>query len=756
MQFRFANTFTASLDRLMPNEQKAVKTTAFDLQMDPSRPGHKLHRVDAARDRNFWSVRAGRDLRIIVHRTASSFLLCYVDHHDQAYRWAERRRLERHPRTGAAQLVEIREIVREVEAPRYVQAKPEGEAPRFDAEIGLPADRPGPLPDAVGEAPTTPVTATERLAHTAREGVPPAPELLFSDRTDDDLLGFGVPMDWLEEVRTATEDSLLELADHLPAEAAEALLELATGGTPRTPTPLPPEADPFAHPDAGRRFRVVTDREELERALDAPWERWMTFLHPAQKAVVERDHGGPARVAGSAGTGKTIVALHRAVHLAEANPESRVLLATFSEPLADALRERLRLLIGNRPRLAERIDVQSMTGLATRLHELNLGPLTLASDDRQRELLRLAARETAEHGFRDRFLWAEWSGVVDAWQLQNWEEYRDVARLGRRTRLPEGRRKVAWGIFATVRSELERRNLATTAGLFRRLEDHFNQARRRPFDHCVIDEAQDVSVAELRFLAALGEDRPNSLFFAGDLGQRIFRPPFSWRKLGVDVRGRSSTLRVNYRTSHQIRRQADRLLPPKIADVDGIEEDRRGTVSVFNGPGPELRVLESEDVEIAAVGEWLGEAVAALEASERQGERPSGLRAAEIGLFVRSSGEVYRAFKAVTAAGLRAVPIDPDETPPPEAGAEDATAAGVAIGTMHRAKGLEFRAVVVMACDDEALPLPERIAGVADESDLQDVYNTERHLLYVACTRARDRLLVTGVDRASEFLDDLA
>lgn len=701
MEFRIADTFTDSLARLPANEQKAAKTTAFDLQVDPSRPGLRLHRVGAARDRNFWSVRAGRDLRIIVHRTSSSFLICYVDHHDQAYRWAERRRLERHPRTGAAQLVEIREIVREVETPCYVQPQPP----------------------------------------------------IFAGRTDDELLGYGVPGDWLEEAKSATEDTLLELADHLPAEAAEALLELATGGTPQVPGHLPPAADPFIHPDAERRFRVIADREELERALEASWEKWAVFLHPAQRDLVERDHGGPARVAGSAGTGKTIVALHRAVHLAESDPDSRVLLATFSEPLAAALRGRLRLLIGNRPRLGERIEVQSMAGLAQRLYELNVGPLKRAADDRQRELLRLAGQEVPDHGFSDRFLWAEWSSVVDAWQLQNWDEYREVPRLGRRTRLAEGRRKVLWSIFAKVRSELERRDLLTTAAMFGRLEAHFNQARRSPFDHYVIDEAQDISVAELRFLAALSEDRPNSLFFAGDLGQRIFRAPFSWRKLGVDVRGRSRTLRVNYRTSHQIRRQADRLLPPKIADVDGIEEDRCGTVSVFNGPEPEIRVFESENEEVAAVVAWLRTAVRSPEDPAEDDEPGGDLRSGEVGLFVRSSDAIERAFSAAEAAGLRAVQLETTETR--KAGREVRKGATVSVGTMHRAKGLEFRAVAVMACDDEVLPSQARIEDVADEADLEDVYNTERHLLYVACTRARDRLLVTGVDPASEFLDDL-
>lgn len=719
MEFRIAHTFTDSLARLRADKQKVVKTTAFDLQVDPSRAGHRLHRVGSARDRNFWSVRAGRDLRIIVHRSGASFLLCYVDHHDEAYRWAERRRLERHPRTGAAQLVEIREIVREEGLPRYTP--PEGVPAAEPVEVG--------------------------------PNEPEVEELLFADKTDEELLGYGIPQDWLPEAKAATEATVLELAVHLPAEAGEALLALATGGSPEAGVTLAADADPFTHPDATRRFRVMADREELERALEAPWEQWAVFLHPAQRSLVERDYGGPARVAGSAGTGKTIVALHRAVHLVEADPDSRVLLATFSEPLADALRQRLRLLIGNRPRLAERLEVQSMGGLAQRLYELNIGPLQRASEEHQREWLSRAGAEVPNHGFSDRFLWAEWSGVVDAWQLENWEEYRDVPRLGRRTRLAETRRKVLWTIFAKVRSELERQDLLTTAAMFGRLEVHFNQARRSPFEHYVIDEAQDISVAELRFLAALSEDRPNSLFFAGDLGQRIFRAPFSWRKLGVDVRGRSRTLRVNYRTSHQIRRQADRLLPPKIADVDGVEEDRRGTVSVFNGPVPEIRVFGSEDEEVAAVGAWLRAAVRSVEDSAEDGEPSGDLGSGEVGVFVRSSDEIERACGAVSAAGLRAVRLEAAEAR--KAGGEDPEGTAVSVGTMHRAKGLEFRAVVAMACDDEILPLQARIEDVADEADLEDVYNTERHLLYVACTRARDRLLVTGVDPASEFLDDL-
>ena len=720
MEFRIADTFTASLGRLTGEEQKAAKITAFELQMDPAQPGMRFHRIDGAKDRNFWSVRVSRDLRLIVHKTGANLLLCYVDHHDAAYRWAERRRLEKHPRTGAAQIVEVREKVLEIEVPRYIG---------FETTAG-------------------------EFADDARR--------IFVDVPEDELLGYGVPAEWLDDVKQATEESVLELSEHLPAEAAEALLDLATGGSPTRPmvytTKSPARelrprvhqsvrtvdsrsslsaadhADPFAHPDAQRRFRVMANAEELRQALDHAWDKWIVFLHPAQRRIVERDYNGPARVAGSAGTGKTVVALHRAVHLARTHRDARILLATFSEALAAVLQVRLTRLISNEPRIAERLEVHSMSGIARRLYEANLGTPKLIAADELRELLDQAASEVEGHRFNSTFVWTEWSKVVDAWQLETWEDYRDVARLGRKTRLAEKQRAVLWSIVLKVREALAERELLTECGMFRRLERHLSKAGHTPFEYCVIDEAQDVGVAELRLLSVLGGDRPNSLFFAGDLGQRIFQTPFSWRSLGVDVRGRSQILRVNYRTSHQIRRQADRLLPSALADVDGVTEQRGGTISVFNGPEPLVRVLSSAEKESACVAEW-------LRARQNEGYEPY-----EIGVFVRSDAELERAIQGIVDAGLSAVHLSNHP---------GGVSGSVAVGTMHLAKGLEFRAVVVAACDDEVLPLQSRIENIADEADLEEVYNTERHLLYVACTRARDRLLVTGVDPASEFLDDL-
>jgi UvrD-like helicase C-terminal domain/AAA domain len=688
MEFRIADTFTDSLAKLTGDEQKAVKTAAFDLQLNRAHPSLQFHKLDKPKDRRFWSIRVSSDVRLIVHRTESSLLLCYAGHHDNAYHWAERRKLETHPKTGAAQFVEVRETVQEIMVPRYV-------------EVAQPA--------------------------------PPKPEL-FARISDNELLGYGVPAEWLADVRCANEDTLLELADHLPGEAAEALLDLATGVAPKVTQPVAVGADPFAHPDAQRRFRVMVNVEELERALDYAWDKWAIFLHPAQRSLVERNYSGPARVAGSAGTGKTIVALHRAVFLVRANPDARVLLTTFSDTLANALRTKLRRLISNEPRLGERLEVHSMSAIGRRLYETNLGRPQIVSRESIREILSEASGAVEGHKFSLQFLLTEWEQVVDAWQLESWESYRDVVRLGRKTRLQEAQRVVLWSIFERVRSALKARGLVTYSDVFNRVALKLREIAHPPFEFAVVDESQDVSVPQLRFLAALGGRRPNALFFAGDLGQRIFQQPFSWKALGVDVRGRSSTLRINYRTSHQIRTQADRLLGPDVSDVDGNKEDRKGTISTFNGPPPDVLVLDTPQEETKAVSQWL---------IERTKE---GIVPHEIGVFVRSGAELDRARAALADAKLPCKILDDNV---------ETTSGKASISTMHLAKGLEFRIVVVMACDDEIIPQQERIETVTDDADLEEVYNTERHLLYVACTRARDHLLVTSVEPASEFLDDL-
>lgn len=694
MYFRIADTFTDALTRLTNNEQKVVKTKVYDLQMDPSGNSLRLHKLTGGRDKNFWSVSANMDLRIIVHRQTDSLLLCYVDHHDKAYQWAENRKLEVHPKTGAAQLVELIQTQREVS---------EGLAGQSKSAVREPS-----------------------------QGTAPPP---LRDYTDDWLLQYGIPPEWLDRLKEASEDELLELATQLPGEAAEAVIDIATGYIPPVPVQQDEATqDPFEHPDALRRFRTIESKDELAAALDAPWDKWTIFLHPSQRELVSKDFSGPARVSGSAGTGKTVVALHRAVHLARAHPDSRVLLTTFSDALANALRKSLRRLLQHEPQLGERIEVKALDTLANEQYRYRLGTPQRPTDAEVNDYI-LTAAETVEHDFTTAFLLNEWHNVVDQWQLSTWESYRDVRRLGRRTRLAESRRQQAWNVFAQVFEQLREHGQITQAGVYQALSEWFTESQQRsPYDHIVVDEAQDVSVSQLRFLAALVGDKPNGLFFSGDLGQRIFQAPFSWSSLGVEVRGRASTLRINYRTSHQIRQQADRLLSPEVADVDGNKESRTNTQSVFNGPDPAIKVFADEEAEIAAVGAWIAARI------------EDGVAPEAIAVFVRSLAEVERGRLAIEAVDQAVCQLDEKLN----------TKSGcVVLSTMHLAKGMEFRAVAVMACDEDVIPSPYRLENVRDAAEIEEVYETERHLLYVACTRARDFLWISSAGEASEFIDDI-
>ncbi|MEE3503722.1 UvrD-helicase domain-containing protein [Acidiphilium acidophilum] len=683
--FRIASAFTVALGRLSSQEQKAVKTTVFDLQTDPSRPGLQMHRIDGSKDSHFWSVRASQDIRVVVHKTGADLLLAYVGHHDDAYAWAARRRIEAHPRTGAIQIVEVRERVEDVPQPAIHENAIEASSP-----------------------------------------APPAPrqDAPFYALDDDALLSIGVPADWLADIRNATEDGFFTLAGHLPAEAAEALLEYAATGKLAFMAASSAPADPFAHPDALRRIRAIADQDELERALAYPWEQWGVFLHPSQRALVERRFAGPARVAGSAGTGKTIVAIHRAVRLARENPVARILLVSFSQPLADAMARKLLVLAPETGTIVPRITISSFHGIAEQMYQLEYGVRPrIASEAVLRDRLRAAAASAGLKGFSERFLLSEWINVIDAWGLATLDAYATVQRMGRKSRLGPIQRARLWPIFQSVREALATERFTTWADVFKMLADALSARDDKPFDHVIIDEAQDLAPAELGFFASLAPASADGLFLSGDVGQRIFQHPYSWASLGVDVRGRSSTLKVCYRTSQQIRRAADRLLPAVLRDTDGLEDERRGIISVFNGPMPDVKSAPTIEAESAIVRQtidtWLAE----------------GVSPAEIGVFVRTPHLVVRARKAI--AGV--------------VGAE-----AVVTAPMNLAKGLEFRGVIVMACDQGILPLDERVADAADEAELDDIYETERRLLYVACTRAREHLLLSGVEPVSEYLADFS
>lgn len=678
---RIAARFEKARGALEGKEAARVADAVLRLNTNPELPAFHLHRVDAC---GFWSARVGGDLRIILQRGNDGVLtLCYVGHHDDAYAWARRHRLAQHPVTGTMQLVEVPE---------------QSEAPRRAVRATSPARRLG-------------------LDETA-------------------LLALGVPPDWVARVLEAPDaDALMDVAEHLSPEAAEAALKIAVGERPE-PRPVAEGVTGFETEDAKRAFVIVSDDALVREALEAGWEAWTVFLHPEQRKMAYRDYMGPARVSGSAGTGKTVVALHHAKWLLERNPGRQVLLTTYSQNLAADLRNRLHPLILN-PKTRERINAEDLLGFAIETYRAIAGRFPRMKDayeGEEADFVRQVIQENATLLPKDLpvdFAYAEWSRVVDVRDLHTWEAYRDAKRRGVTRRLSEPRRKALWTVFECVHTAFAREQCLSRGELFgwlaQWLTEHPGQGRA--YDYVIVDEAQDLGEVELRFLAAYAT-RPDTLFFAGDVGQRVHRYAFSWEALGISVRGRSRTLKVNYRTAHEIRELADRLLDDDNEDPDGEKQSRRGTISVVRGAKPEIRTFPTQEAECAGVAAWLDTLKA------------RNFKAREIAIFYRDEAQRSRALAMVRASAyrdcIRRQSID------------------LHLCTMVEAKGLEYRAVAVIACDGDIIPSPKRLAENGFISNLGEIYETERNLLYVACTRARDVLLITAAGSPSEFLMDLA
>lgn len=714
--------FVEANQQLTKDEQRLVHSTILELAMNPKGQGTNLHRLDKARDKNLWSCRVTRDIRIILHQQNGRMTLLYVDHHDKAYAWGEHRVFKFEERTKQWKVIKMQE-----------------ETVVIRTTVELPPEAPRPFAKYSDDA----------LAAT---GASPGDFSAIRAADDDAIFNLGLPvlvlealMESLSPVAPATRASseldvgisrsdlvALVARQEKVEPVSEVVLDAAVAALVLPDTPVAPVEPPplVVHGSIVR----VNSQEQLEAVLSGQWEKWQIFLHPNQQELVDAHYPGPVRISGSAGTGKTIVALHRVNHLLRISDDTRVLLTTLSPALAGFLHARLRKLLADRPRLGERVEVAGLDEYAQRLYQLHVGPFQLVSRETVPAWLTEACRATGDAKLRPLFLINEWEDVIDAQQLKTLEQYQAAERLGRKVRLNAERRQALWAVFAQVWAKLQSAGTLTQAGLYHRLVGALDRLPAPPVDHVVVDECQDLNQGQVRFLAALGRNRPNALFFTGDIGQRIFQQPFSWKALGIDLRGRTKTLRVNYRTSQQIRKTADRLLEASIVDADGERVDRSKTISAFGGAAPTIAVCDDQEEEQAKV-------VAFLQARLAEGVKPQ-----EIALMVRDEAQLPRAQAVAQAAGVPAVILDQ----------RLATLAGsLNLSTMHLAKGLEYRAVAVMACDDDVIPSPGRLAALSDPGDLKEAYELERHLLYVACTRARDHLLITGVRPASEFLTDL-
>jgi len=678
-------SFWTAMGKLPQADLRAAAAFAEKFQENPANPGISLEQVKRAKDKNIRSARISGGARAIVYHGTGEWLLLYVGAHDDAYAWAENKRIKAHETTGALQIYDL-------------------------PEVAAPAESvAGPWQ-----------TAAQRK------------DCLFDKCVESYLLGVGVPEEWLTKVRSLeTQDDLLALIDHLPEPVAERLVRMANGEhVPELP-PAQPNVPPTESEDFRRVCLLQDQTDELRHLLQSPTSLWIAYLHPSQRKLATGSFSGPLKVTGTAGTGKTVVALHRARHHARSG--KKVLLTSFVTTLCENLDTNLRLVCS--PEELARITVTNVHKIARELYVKQGGKLS-PDNDVFKQILE-AACKAAKCPFDVPMVEEEWKAIVEAQGIETWDGYRGASRAGRGQAISVAERKLLWDVFERTRDAHRSRGLISFAEMCREARKALAEGRvASPFDSIIVDEVQDLGPEELRFLAALAGPGPDRLALVGDGGQRIYAGKLTFRSLGIDVRGRSHVLKITYRTSEEIRRFAERILDGKADDLDGADESRAETVALFSGPKPALKGFASPTEEAAWIAEQIDDA----------GEHGVGYE--EIAVFARSNkGVLDEVEKALGKLGIPCMRLKPDFGAPPGT---------VRLGTMHRAKGLEFKIVHVAGAGDGQIPHAKSLPDTKDAQLRNESMQRERQLLYVSVTRARNVVTITWSGKASPLLPKTA
>jgi len=669
--------FLLGLGRLPNAVQGRVHKWMMKFQQDPTSVGINYETIKAARDPNLRSVRIDQDWRGIVFKPEKGdlYILLHVDHHDDAYRWAERRKLAVNPVTGALQVVAMEEL-------------------KADAGSN-----------------TAPIETTKPSPTKAKPAA-----ALFSAISDQELVQLGTPPDMISSIRSVcTEAELDQLQPILPLEAYEGLFLVAAGdrvvqilADRETRVDRPVDTDDFGTaletPESQSRFVLVTSDAELMAILNAPLAQWRTFLHPIQRKIAAGDRSGPVRILGGAGTGKTVLALHRAAWLARnrATDDQRILFTTFTRNLALDIEQNLKALMLDDPAI-NRIEVLNLDRWVHRfLRQKRYEHRIIYKRDPDcwgRALQLVDASIALDSTFYE----DEWDQVIAPQGVRSLDDYRKASRVGRRTILTRGKRDAIWPVFEEYRAQLTSRQLKDVDDAY---GDAVNllqaEGHRLPYESIIIDETQDFGAPALRLLRAMAPVGKNDLFFVGDGHQRIYpKHRAVLGRCGIDIRGRSKKLYLNYRTTDEIRHAAVALLEGReVDDLDGGQDDNRKYKSLSHGAAPEM--LEAPSVR-AAIEQGAEKA--------KDWHRGSSETPPSICVIVPSNRIRDDVARELKDKGVACQVIDADSFDRPDS-------RDVRVATMHRAKGLEFDRVVVLT------------SSSASSED-------NAALVYVALTRAK-------------------
>ena len=687
-----SSDFLTAFARLPRGIQGKVTEFLGKFRNDPLSPGINYEKLNKGIDKKIYSVRIDDTYRGIVVREEETgvYLLLWVDHHDEAYDWAARKRCEVNKKTGAVQIFDVQTV--------------------------------------------------------AEEAAAPAADALFKDVSDSDLLELGVPEEQLVLVRSFTDTKAFFAAKaSIPQDAFEYLSWLTEGipfdevleyakeerGTGDSDGTI---SDALDTPGSLKAFVVVDGEDELKRIMAEPLEKWRVFLHPTQRKIVNKDYSGPARVLGGAGTGKTVVAMHRAKHLAsKMSSAERILFTTFTANLAADIKENLRKICTMEE--LRKIEVIHLDAWVNQFLRESGFSAQIAYDEIPRLWEKALLLAGVDLPFDAGFYEEEWNRVVIAQEALSLEKYVKATRNGRGTRLDRKKRMLVWKVFEAYQNLMKEnriRDINTAMYECRMLLS--KSASENRYKHVIVDEGQDLSVNGFRLLRAIaGEEHENDIFIVGDAHQRIYKNKAALSQCGINVRGRSSILRINYRTTEEIRKFAFALLKGiSFDDLDDSFDTGDKCQSLTHGKDPQILSFRNANEEF----DFLLKEIKKL--------FDSGVSAKNVCVVTRTHKLLDDYIRRFTENKIRCYEIKGNK-------ADDRSLNGIRVATMHRVKGLEFQYIFIVAANKRIIPLASAIDHTDSVSE-QETMTAEKCLLYVALTRAQKGAYISSYGQISEFL----
>lgn len=705
-QIIISRKFAEKLSALSRTIQKGVNGIYSKLAKNAEGTGLNLEPIQGAASPSMKSVRVNDNYRIVLHQDSKgTFTFLHIDTHDAAYAWAKRNKFEVNPYTGEVQL--------------YVVDIPEVPITHSEQESATTTAASGPFANTPSD---------EDLK---RLGVPESQiSLVRSLKDDEDILAHE------EDFSQGVFDALLLAFDGKNADEIIKELGIASKGA-----NIDDVAKAVESSDASQaNFAFASSEEELNEIRKAALAKWRIFLHPSQRKIVKKNANGPMKVLGGAGTGKTVVAMHRAKYLLEkvfVASSERLLFTTFTKNLCDDIEALLRTICSDS--IMSRIDVRNLDAWALEfVRSLGIDVHPLVEDKDKTALMEeaIALVEGAD-AFKAAFYLRERSLVVLPNGIDSIGAYLKASRTGLGVRLSAAQKRNVWQVLEAYRSILSRKGMMDFDEIAIMAANEIQTRGNVPYVSVIVDEAQDFSAPALRLVAALSGNtreapRPNSLLIVGDAHQRIYGKKAALGKCGINVMGRSTKLKLNYRTTEKIRKRAVALLEGvSVDDLDGASDDNRGFRSLVVGVEPNETRFKSFAREIDAVVE----AILGWQKSD-------GRDFADYAVLVRRRNDVKAVKEALRERGMKCCEVKKDIS------VRESDKDAVRIATMHRSKGLEFAGVVVAEINEGMWPL--RPEGYADFDPVAKKMadDSERSLLYVALSRAINHVMLTGVGTA--------